>query len=202
MNTYLLDRARLQRYMAQLRGCAGLSAEALGAKIGLTKQAISHIENHPEKPITKMQYVCIRAIFEEEYCKNPDNINLRDCYDLVFSEPEFYEENRDRIEYAIYQAVEDTKKQKKITRTEAKKAGKPSAPIVAGATATTVGIGGIAALTFPLIFPLVGAAVGGMVIAKAMTKEKRKDNSNIDKRASSSIKHSKWMQDAFETIEE
>ena len=67
MSQYEKDKERLQLYMAQLRGCAGLSAEALANKVGLTKQAISYMETHPEKPMTKMQYICIRAVFDEEY---------------------------------------------------------------------------------------------------------------------------------------
>lgn len=102
MTRYEKDKERLQKYLPQLRGCAGLSADALAQKVGITKQAISFMEKHPEKPMTKMQYICIRSVFDEEYHKNPDNLNLRDCYDLVFSDPDFYEENLIRIEYAMH----------------------------------------------------------------------------------------------------
>ena len=206
------DRKRLQMYLPQLRSCAGLSAEALAKKIGLTKQAISFIEKHPEKQISKMQYICIRAALEEEYHEHPDNINLRDCYDLVFSDVDFYKKNKDRIEYALYQMVEDTKVYKRKKRADIKKALQTggmvegfiaggavtgSAAALAGATATTAAIGGIAAATFPVMFA-VGAVIGGKALA---TKEKKKNlGSKDNNRASARIEHSSWMREAFEAM--
>lgn len=201
MSQYEKDKERLQLYMAQLRGCAGLSAEALANKVGLTKQAISYMETHPEKPMTKMQYICIRAVFDEEYRQNPENINLRDCYDLVFSDPIFYDEHKDRVEYAMYQAVEDTKTQKKKNRADAKKANSTLSAAggsLVGATAATVGIGGIAAATFPLMFPIVGSAIAGAAMA-ASTKKRR--NEVAHERASSNVSHPSWMTEAFDAAE-
>lgn len=202
MGQYEKDKERLQLYMAQLRGCAGLSAEALANKVGLTKQAISYIETHTEKPMTKMQYICIRAVFDEEYRKNPENINLRDCYDLVFSDPTFYDEHRDRVEYAMYQAVEDTKTQKKKNRADAKKANSALSAAggsLVGATAATVGIGGIATATFPLMFPIVGAALVGTAVA--VSTRKKKSEVAHHERASSNVMHPCWMSEAFDVAE-
>ncbi len=214
MRQYEIDKQRLQKYLPQLRGCAGLSAEALADKIGLTKQAISYIEkNDPEKPMTKMQYICIRAVFDEEYAKNPDNINLRDCYDLVFSDPEFYKKNIDRIEYAMYQAVEDTKTQKKRSKAEAKKtlneerttgdavaslqkAARQNVMLAAGATAATKSIGGIAAATFPMMFAAVSLAAAGAIKAK-----QKKEQEKV-KRASHNVRHPDWMNEAFDAMSE
>lgn len=206
MTRFEKDRERLQKYLPQLRGCAGLSADALAQKVGTTKQAISFMEKHPEKPMTKMQYICIRSVFDEEYHKNPDNLNLRDCYDLVFSDPDFYDENITRIEYAMHQAVEDTKIQKKKNRAEAKLAGAAiSGSAIAGTTAATLGVGGIASVTFPLMFPAVGIAaalVGGAVAAKGKKTSKKEDDKAKSKRASSKIVHSDWLCEAFDEIQE
>ena len=120
-NNYEMDKERLHKYMPQLRACMGISADILAQKIGVTKQHICHIENHLEKPLTKMQYICIRSVFDVEYYKNKDNINLHDCYNLVFCEPNFYEENIERIELAIYWILEDVKLYKKQNRIKSKK---------------------------------------------------------------------------------
>lgn len=205
MTRYEKDKERLQKYLPQLRGCAGLSADALAQKVGITKQAISFMEKHPEKPMTKMQYICIRSVFDEEYHKNPDNLNLRDCYDLVFSDPDFYEENLIRIEYAMHQAVEDTKIQKKKNRAEAKLTGSTLAGgTMAGTTAATLGVGGIAAATFPLMFPAVGitALVGGAVASSKGKSKKKELGKEKSKRASSKIVHSDWLCEAFDEIQE
>lgn len=202
---YEIDKVRLQKYLPQLRGCAGLSAEALGQKIGVSKQAVNYIEKHLEKPISKMQYICIRAIFDEECCKNPNNLNLRDCYDLVFSDVEFYEENKARIEYAMHQAVEDTKIQKRKNRAEAKKKNSEKAFVtassLAGTTAATLGIGGVAAATFPLMFSAVGVAVA--LGAANIKKNAKKQEENISKseRASSMIHHTDWLSEVFDAVE-
>lgn len=206
MKRYEKDKERLQKYLPQLRGCAGLSADALAQKIGTTKQTISFMEKHPEKPMTKMQYICIRSVFDEEFYKNPDNLNLRDCYDLVFSDPDFYEENITRIEYAMHQAVEDTKIQKKKNRAEAKITGAAlTGGTMAGATAATLGVGGIAAATFPLMFPTVGIAaalVGGAMISTKGKNNKEEMAKAKNKRASGRIVHSDWLCEAFDSMQE
>ena len=203
---YEKDKERLQKYLPQLRGCAGLSAEALAKRIGTTKQAISFMEKHLDKPMTKMQYICIRSVFDEEYYKNPDNLNLRDCYDLVFSDPDFYEENIIRIEYAMHQAVEDTKIQKKKNRAKVKNTGTALVEgTIAGTTAATLGVGGIAAATFPLMFPVVGIAaalVGGAVVSTKGKSRKEDLAKTENKRASSQIVHSDWLCEAFNEMSE
>lgn len=132
------------------------------------------------------------------------SFNLRDCYDLVFSDPVFYDENIARIEYAIHQAVEDTKIQKKKNRADVRLAGTAiTGGAIAGATAATLSVGGIAAVTFPLIFPAVGIAtalVGGTVASKGKKASKKADDKEKIKRASSKIVHSDWLCEAFDEV--
>ena len=80
----------------------------------------------------------------------------------------------------MHQAVEDTKIQKKKNRAEAKLAGAAiSGSAIAGTTAATLGVGGIASVTFPLMFPAVGIAaalVGGAVAAKGKKTSRKEDD--------------------------
>ena len=202
MNQFELDKERLQRYLPQLRGCAGLSSEALASKIGLTKQAINYIERHQDKPMTKIQYICIRSVFDEEYYHNKSNINLRDCYDLVFSDASFYLAEKDRIEFAIYQALEDAKSVRKQAKKIARKnktdgaildAAK-TAVVCAGATSATLAIGGIATATFPTVFPVMLGTALATVTHKMINVGEKTDHSN---RASNDIKHPKWLEEAL-----
>ena len=199
---YEYDKQRLQKYLPQLRGCAGLSAEALGKKLGITKQAVNAMEKHLDKPLSKMQYICIRTVFDEECAKNPNNLNLRDCYDLVFSDPDFYKNNIARVEYALHQAVEDTKIQKRKNRAEAKKKSENNkkGPSLAGTTAMTIGIGGIAAATFPLSFSVSGATIGATTIGTVASKKKikKKHDEQMLPRASNEIKSKAWLSEVFD----
>lgn len=101
------------------------------------------------------------------------------------------------------------------------------AKTLVGATAATIGIGGIAALVFPFAFPAVaGATATGAIIsalasspataaATAATasaivsinaiKNKSKsenDNSLVLERATDSVCHSEWLREAHEEAEE
>ena len=203
MNRYLLDKERLQKYLPQLRACAGFSVEVLAAKVGLTKQAISFMENHLDKSLTKLQYLGIRSVFDEEIYNHQDNINLRDCYDLVFSDPNFYKENKDRIEYAIYQAVEDTKRQIKKNRADAKKNGLKSKIQLITATEATLAVGGVAAATFPMAFPLLPLGMSALLLKDTM-KKINKNSQNIQpkqNRASEKLFHPKWMSEVINSNE-
>ena len=94
---------------------------------------------------------------------------------------------------------------KKKNRISAKKSGIDSSKVsyVAGATAATVAIGGIAAATFPLAFPTIVGAVISSTIMSASKKEKKAISSkNTSKRASEQICYTRWMSEAFEAVEE
>lgn len=164
MNRYEFDKVRLQKYMPQLRIAAFLSADALGKKVGLSKQAISVIEKN-DKPITKLQYIGIRAAFEDEIEKKPQNIDFRDMYDLVFSEPDFYKKNKEQVEKAIGLIERDIKIYKTELKEKIKKIQKKhslvktasNALMVGGlvgvtASATVAAVGGIAAMLFPAVY--------------------------------------------------
>ena len=207
MDRYKFDKARLQKYLPQLRACAGLSIEELATKVGLTKQFISYLENHLDKPMKKLHYLGIRLVFNEEICKNPENINLRDCYDMVFSDPIFFKDNKERVEYAIYQAVEDTKKHVKLERKLNKKRGK-NLVCKAGATSATLAIGGVAAAVFPMMFSaaLIPLGIGVAAALKKKNNADGKDNSSnankIPERPSQSIIHAAWLSDIIESQDE
>ena len=219
-NGYEVDRERLQRHLAQLRKCAGLSAEDVANRIGITKQAISLIETHQDRPMTKLQYIGIRSVFDEEIISQVDNINLIDCYDIVFSDQVFYDKNIQKINFAIEKMITDVNEYKKEKRAEIRREGgkekKKSSKCVTsgmlvGATLGTIAVGGIACVVFPGFIP-----IGGMIIAsrgltgavskgashaindvgeKRRTKKRREGKIN---RASEKLRHTDWLGDVLE----
>ena len=217
-NGYEVDRERLQRHLAQLRKCAGLSAEDVANRIGITKQAISLIETHQDRPMTKLQYIGIRSVFDEECSRQKENSNLIDCYDLVFSDAEFYDKNASRIEFAINQMISDVNEYKRKKRADNRKkggAGKKESKAIAGtalvgATLGTLAVGGIACMLFPGLLPLEGAlasasssaiSAGALSTLQEGKKEgakKRKEQEKV-KRVSKNLKHPDWLDSALDS---
>ena len=62
---------RLQGNLSTIRKMAGWSAEALGQKIGLSKQSISKLETG-KSLMTIAQYIAIRTMFDFEIQNNPE----------------------------------------------------------------------------------------------------------------------------------
>lgn len=60
---------RLQRNLPAIRKMAGWSAEALGQKIGMSKQHISKLETG-KSTMTLVQYIAIRTMFDYEIQNN------------------------------------------------------------------------------------------------------------------------------------
>jgi len=60
---------RLQRNLPAIRKMAGWSAEALGQKIGMSKQHISKLETG-KSIMTLVQYIAIRTMFDYEIQNN------------------------------------------------------------------------------------------------------------------------------------
>ena len=69
------DRIRLQKSLPLIRKIAGWTSADLGELIGVTKQTISNLENE-RNPMTKTQYIAIRAMIDYEISTNPDNTTL------------------------------------------------------------------------------------------------------------------------------
>lgn len=65
----------LQENLMAIRKIAGWTAEEFGAKIGVTKQTISNLENK-KTPMNLTQYIAIRAILDYEIANNKKNTVL------------------------------------------------------------------------------------------------------------------------------
>lgn len=65
----------LQGNLMAIRKIAGWTAEEFGAKIGVTKQTISNLENK-KTPMNLTQYIAIRAILDFEISNNKENTVL------------------------------------------------------------------------------------------------------------------------------
>lgn len=96
---------RMKKHLALLRRVAGWSAEELGNRIGVKRQTISSIEKNPNYPLTKTQYIAIRAVF---YCEIEEQGNqmLRDLIDLLIVNDNLSNETRDRIETTFAEVLQ------------------------------------------------------------------------------------------------
>ena len=91
----------LQQNLCSIRKIAGLTAEQLGEKIGVTKQTISNLENSKTQ-MNLTQYIAIRSILDYEIESNRDNIVLPQVINiLVDNGAELEEENYSEIRETV-----------------------------------------------------------------------------------------------------
>ena len=64
--------SKLQDSLSMIRKAGGWSAEEFGNMIGVTKQTISNLENK-KTPMSKTQYIAIRAVLDYEMAERPDD---------------------------------------------------------------------------------------------------------------------------------
>ena len=72
------------QYLPVLRVAAKLSQEKLGKMLGISKEAISHLEQGKTK-LKLYHYIAMRSIFEEITCINQDECITSYILDLVDS---------------------------------------------------------------------------------------------------------------------
>ena len=91
---------RLQNNLSLIRTSAGWSASELGAKLDLSRQMISNLENGRNK-MTVIQYRAIRNVLDEEIDRSAaedDTQMLKDVIRVLVDEPEsFTEEQRNQV---------------------------------------------------------------------------------------------------------
>ena len=92
----------MQRYLPSLRKIAGWTAEDLGKRLGVTKQTISNLENKKVN-MTKIQYIALRVIFENEIRNIATNATLKRAICILFYNDAVYTEKK---ESEIFQALE------------------------------------------------------------------------------------------------
>ena len=81
-------RDRMQENLVLLRMCAGFTSQDFAERLGVSRQTISAFERHGSL-LSKMQYLAIRQVFEEE---KPGNEMLSSVLDALVDHPEAYSE--------------------------------------------------------------------------------------------------------------
>lgn len=144
-------KARLQTNLATIRKAAGWTAADLGELIGVTKQTISNLENN-RTPMTKTQYIAIRAILDHELRDNPDNESLAQVINILLDEENLSEEDCIKVQSTIAY----------ITSAKEKRLNTAAITASVAALVATVGVG------------LVGSAAATPLWIEAIRAAKRK----------------------------
>ena len=136
------DRDKLQKNLSVIRKVAGWTCSDLGELIGVTKQTINNLESS-RTPMTKTQYIAIRAILDYEISSNQENVALAQVVKILLDSEKLTEEEQLKVDTTVTYV------------TGAKEKGMSNAAIATGLTAL------VAALGLGIIGgPLVGSAVG------------------------------------------
>ena len=85
-----------QKLLPSIRRAAGWTSEEFGKKIGVSRQAISNVENGKFN-LTKTHYIAMRYVLDEEMDKHPDDTEmLRLMLDALVDNPEKYSDEEKR----------------------------------------------------------------------------------------------------------
>ena len=89
---------RFQSHLALLRKCSGWTLDALGQKIGVTRQMIYRLENRHNK-MTLIQYRALRQVFDEAILLQPEETKvLQDLLIILIDQPEAYtDEQKEQV---------------------------------------------------------------------------------------------------------
>lgn len=122
------DKQKLQNNLALIRKLAGWTSADLGELIGVTKQTISNLENN-RTPMTKTQYIAIRAMIDYEISSNKDTTALAQVVHLLLDADDISEDDQQKLETTMAYV------------SGAKEKGLNSTSIVAGMTALIAALG-------------------------------------------------------------
>ena len=154
------ERDKLQKNLSVIRKIAGWTCADLGELIGVTKQTINNLESG-RTPMTKTQYIAIRAMLDYEISSNAENVALAQVVKILLDSEELTEEEQLKVDTTVTYV------------TGAKEKGMSNAAIAAGVTGliTALGLSVVAG-------PLVGGAVSKATMplwleAIAATKKKK-----------------------------
>ncbi len=140
----------MQHHLKSLRRLAGWTAEELGKKLGITKQAVSALENNTSR-MNQLHYLSLIYLFETETDRSPGNPALKEVLDLLFSDPAYYESKRDEIDRNVAEI----------------------ATAIGGGTSEKTSSLLTKNLITPLL-PIAAAAVGGVVVGMSIPFWKKK----------------------------
>ncbi len=91
---------RMKKNLSVIRRVAGWTAEEMGERIGVKRQTISSLEKNPDYPMTKTQYIAIRAVLYYEMEKN-QNQTLRDLVDILVVNDDLSTEKLAEVDKAV-----------------------------------------------------------------------------------------------------
>lgn len=90
----------MKKNLSVIRRVAGWTAEEMGERIGVKRQTISSLEKNPDYPMTKTQYIAIRAVLYYEMEKN-QNQTLRDLVDILVVNDDLSTEKLAEVDKAV-----------------------------------------------------------------------------------------------------
>lgn len=91
---------RMKKHLSVIRRVAGWTAEEMGEHIGVKRQTISSLEKNPNYPMTKTQYIAIRAVLYYKMEKE-QNQTLRDLVDILIVKDDLSEEELEEVDKAV-----------------------------------------------------------------------------------------------------
>ena len=91
---------RMKKNLSVIRRVAGWTAEEMGERIGVKRQTISSLEKNPDYPMTKTQYIAIRAVLYYEMEKS-QNQTLRDLVDILVGNDDLSTEKLEEVDKAV-----------------------------------------------------------------------------------------------------
>lgn len=71
------DIENLQRYLPLIRKAGGWTSDKFAKKLGISRQALSKLENADTCNMSQTTYMAIRSLLDYEMNTNPDNVLLR-----------------------------------------------------------------------------------------------------------------------------
>lgn len=142
--------ARMKKYLSVIRRVAGWTAEEMGEHIGVKRQTISSLEKNPDYPMTKTQYIAIRAVLHYEMEKNK-NQTLRELVDILVVNDDLSTEELQEVDKAV----------EKVSQKNGR---------AVNSAAITMGLS--------MALGAIGLAIGGMPTATIMALQAAKIGSN------------------------
>lgn len=118
--------SKLQAHLSTIRKAAGWSGERLANELGITKQTVSSLETGKTQ-MTKMHYLAIRAVFNNEIAVN-GNEDLAKIIQLFVDQPVAAE--LEKMQITLKEESKGGTKQEAITKQSA----------IVGATALTAAL--------------------------------------------------------------
>lgn len=97
----------MQENLETLRKLAGLTAEELGKRIGVTKQTIRNLETNTSS-MSLVMYIALRSVFELEVEEHPENEALARALDVLLNHAEKLDEKKYRDLKSSFETVAAT----------------------------------------------------------------------------------------------